>query len=76
MQLIRSFTNCFAGKLVLTEQPDQEVSSFTQAQINHHKVAYKPPDTELGIVARIIQFSYTVSDEAGNILPNQVKIIK
>uniref|UniRef100_A0AAV2J341 FRAS1-related extracellular matrix protein N-terminal domain-containing protein n=1 Tax=Knipowitschia caucasica TaxID=637954 RepID=A0AAV2J341_KNICA len=45
------------GTLVLTEQPDIEVITFTQAQINHHKIAYKPPDLELGITTHILQFN-------------------
>lgn len=54
------------GALVLTENPNTEVTTFTQAQINHHKIAYKPPDLELGITARVLQFRYTVEDVSGN----------
>uniref|UniRef100_A0A3B4BGQ5 FRAS1-related extracellular matrix protein N-terminal domain-containing protein n=1 Tax=Periophthalmus magnuspinnatus TaxID=409849 RepID=A0A3B4BGQ5_9GOBI len=54
------------GTLVLTEQPNTEVLTFTQAQINHHKIAYKPPDLELGITTRILQFKYIVEDISGN----------
>lgn len=54
------------GTLVLTEQPDTEVITFTQAQINHLKIAYKPPDLELGITTRILQFKYIVEDTSGN----------
>lgn len=60
------------GKLVLSEDPDTEVSTFTQAQINHHKIAYRPPPVELGLVPRMIQFQFQVEDQAGNTLPNQV----
>uniref|UniRef100_H2YPT7 Calx-beta domain-containing protein n=1 Tax=Ciona savignyi TaxID=51511 RepID=H2YPT7_CIOSA len=60
------------GKIVLTEDPDTELVTFTQAQVNHHKVAYKPPDTELGIIARALQFQFQVSDDAGNVLPDQM----
>ncbi|XP_058489808.1 FRAS1-related extracellular matrix protein 2b [Solea solea] len=54
------------GALVLTERPDTEVATFTQAQINHHKIAYKPPDLELGITSHVLQFKYTVEDVSGN----------
>ncbi|KAM4566397.1 FRAS1-related extracellular matrix protein 2b [Odontesthes bonariensis] len=54
------------GALVLTENPNAEVTTFTQAQINHHKIAYKPPDLELGITTRVLQFRYTVEDVSGN----------
>ncbi|XP_071379709.1 FRAS1-related extracellular matrix protein 2b [Centroberyx affinis] len=54
------------GALILTERPDTEVTTFTQAQINHHKISYKPPDLELGITTHVLQFKYTVEDISGN----------
>ncbi|CAG6000238.1 unnamed protein product [Menidia menidia] len=54
------------GALVLTENPNIEVTTFTQAQINHHKIAYKPPDLELGITPRVLQFRFTVEDMSEN----------
>ncbi|CAN2388811.1 Extracellular matrix protein [Pristimantis euphronides] len=54
------------GRLVLTDLPDVQVTSFTQAQINHHKISYRPPEDELGIVAKVLQFNFTVEDASGN----------
>ncbi|XP_073498399.1 FRAS1-related extracellular matrix protein 3 [Phyllobates terribilis] len=54
------------GHIVFTDLPDAQVTSFTQAQINHHKISYRPPDKELGIVAKVLQFNFTVEDASGN----------
>ncbi|XP_026184383.1 FRAS1-related extracellular matrix protein 2a isoform X2 [Mastacembelus armatus] len=54
------------GSLVLTDNIHTEVTEFTQAQINHHKISYSPPDIELGITAHVVQFRFTVEDTAGN----------
>ncbi|XP_062275712.1 FRAS1-related extracellular matrix protein 2b isoform X3 [Scomber scombrus] len=54
------------GALVLTEKPNTVVTTFTQAQINHHKIAYRPPDLELGITTHVLQFRYIVEDVSGN----------
>ncbi|XP_068440165.1 FRAS1-related extracellular matrix protein 2b [Clinocottus analis] len=62
------------GALVLTENPNTEVTVFTQAQINHHKIAYKPPELELGITSHVLQFRYTVEDVSGNIVEGDFTI--
>uniref|UniRef100_A0A8C3BA83 FRAS1 related extracellular matrix 2 n=1 Tax=Cairina moschata TaxID=8855 RepID=A0A8C3BA83_CAIMO len=54
------------GSLVLTEDHSVEVTHFTQAQINHHKISYRPPQEELGVAPHLIQFQYQVEDAAGN----------
>lgn len=54
------------GALVLTEKPNTKITSFSQAQINHHKIAYKPPDLELGITTHVLQFRFIVEDVSGN----------
>ncbi|NWY05988.1 FREM2 protein, partial [Nothoprocta ornata] len=54
------------GSLVLTEDHSVEVSHFTQAQINHHKISYRPPQEELGVAPHLVQFQYQVEDAAGN----------
>ncbi|XP_068601427.1 FRAS1-related extracellular matrix protein 2b [Brachionichthys hirsutus] len=63
------------GALVLTEKPNAEITTFTQAQINHHKIAYKPPDLELGITTRILQFKYSVEDISANIVEGVFTIL-
>nr|CAB3247089.1 FRAS1-related extracellular matrix protein 2 [Phallusia mammillata] len=60
------------GRLVLTENPNTTLTTFTQAQVNHHKVAYQPPNTELGLIPRALQFTFSVTDDAGNVLPDQL----
>ncbi|XP_029455546.1 FRAS1-related extracellular matrix protein 3 isoform X2 [Rhinatrema bivittatum] len=54
------------GGLVLSDRPQVPVNQFTQAQVNHHKVAYKPPEQELGIALRVLQFPFIVEDAVGN----------
>ena len=60
-----------AGQIVLVEEPDTAISNFYQSQINHLKIAYKPPGVELGITPRLIQFVFAVEDESGNLVSGQ-----
>ncbi|XP_064861131.1 LOW QUALITY PROTEIN: FRAS1-related extracellular matrix protein 2a [Oncorhynchus nerka] len=62
------------GSIVLTESPDTEVNEFTQAQVNHHKISYSPPDQELGITAHVLQFRFSVEDAAGNSVEGAFRI--
>ncbi|XP_071087584.1 FRAS1-related extracellular matrix protein 2-like [Haliotis cracherodii] len=60
------------GTIVKCDHPGRgELSSFTQSQVNHHKICFKPPSADMGTVPRIIQFAYTVTDASGNVLPDQ-----
>ncbi|KAK8780361.1 hypothetical protein V5799_018305 [Amblyomma americanum] len=61
-----------AGSVVRMDDPDAEVVEFTQAEVNHHKIGYRPPSAELGIVPRIINFDFEVSDNGDNVLAGQV----
>ncbi|XP_071950665.1 extracellular matrix protein 3-like [Antedon mediterranea] len=59
-----------AGEIVMFEDPSIVPIKFTQAMVNHKKIAYKPPSTELGIAPRMIEFAFAVQ-EPNNILSGQ-----
>ncbi|ESO98009.1 hypothetical protein LOTGIDRAFT_174474 [Lottia gigantea] len=59
------------GVLVMCDDKKRRVNTFTQAQVNHHKICFKPPSAELGFVPRIIQFGYDVEDINGNVIRDQ-----
>ncbi|XP_064636452.1 FRAS1-related extracellular matrix protein 2-like [Lineus longissimus] len=61
-----------AGKLVLTDDPNTEVTMFTQGEVTHLKISYLPPDVEMGVTQRAIQFIFDVEDTNGNVAPDQV----
>ncbi|XP_026776488.3 FRAS1-related extracellular matrix protein 2-like [Pangasianodon hypophthalmus] len=65
----------FLGHFVLTDNPNTIIVEFTQAQINYGKVAYKPPDQEIGVTTREIQFAFTVKDAAGNLASGRLTIV-
>ena len=60
------------GKIVLYDDPSTVVTEFTQEQIDHAKIAYRPPKVELGMIARVFQFKFSIVDDEDNTLPNQV----
>ncbi|KAL1434793.1 hypothetical protein MTO96_001688 [Rhipicephalus appendiculatus] len=60
-----------AGSVVHMDEPDTDVTEFTQAEVNHHKIGYRPPSAELGIVPRIINFEFEVRDNGDNVIGGQ-----
>ena len=50
----------------------REVSTFTQKQVNHFKIGYDPPKTEIGRARRKVKFEFLVQDPAGNKIEKQV----
>ncbi|KAH7969978.1 hypothetical protein HPB52_023610 [Rhipicephalus sanguineus] len=60
-----------AGSVVRMDEPDTDVTEFTQAEVNHHKIGYRPPSAELGIVPRIINFEFEVRDNGDNVIGGQ-----
>lgn len=65
----------FLGHFVLTDNPNTTITEFTQAQINYGKVAYKPPNQEIGCTLREIQLSFRVRDAAGNLANGRFTVL-
>lgn len=65
-----------AGSIVLTHKPDTIVSGFTQLQLQHHKISYKPPSGLYRHTDINVQFKFSVSDPAGHCVDNQIFSIK
>jgi hypothetical protein len=60
-----------AGSIVSTDNPDLILSSFTQQQLRHHKVSYKPPSGQHRYRDMIVQFKFSVSDPVGHSVDNK-----
>ncbi|XP_035826441.1 FRAS1-related extracellular matrix protein 1 [Aplysia californica] len=68
-----------AGRLVATHNISKldkdtkapKVVTFTQADIDHLKIAYIPPKTDIGPESRLVRLAYTVEDSSGNKLYGQ-----
>ena len=61
-----------AGSIVSTDNPDIILSSFTQEQLRHHKVSYKPPSRHNRYTDMVVQFQFSVSDPVGHSVENQI----
>lgn len=66
----------YAGSIVLTDNPAVILSSFTQQQLQHHKISYKPPSAVYRFMNMDVQFKFSVSDPAGHRVDNQIFNIK
>ncbi|XP_014777556.1 extracellular matrix protein 3 [Octopus bimaculoides] len=64
------------GELVHCNKQKSKLVTFTQSQLNHHKACYKHPTEQLGLVARLLKFTFDVQDISGNVLKDQEFIIK
>lgn len=60
-----------AGTFVLTDNPTQVVTTFTQRQLKHGKITYRPPSGEQGTQRKQVEFTFSVADPDGNTLTGQ-----
>lgn len=61
-----------AGQLVgLLSLSPKAVSTFTQAEVNYHKVFFQAPQTEVGTMSQRIRFEFRVRDQGGNSIDGQ-----
>ena len=65
---IKPPSNANAGKITIAHDDNKVISHFTQKQVNHFKVVYHPPRSEIGVKKRYVKFTYNVSDIRGNIV--------
>jgi len=52
------------------------LTQFTQQMVNHLKVVYEAPNSDLGLVRRVVEFSFHVSDAMQNTLYDQTFTIE
>jgi hypothetical protein len=57
--------------MVVKDESLKEVRTFKQEDINHMKIAYMPPLTDIGPESRLVRFVYTVQDASGNRVRDQ-----
>lgn len=65
-----------AGSIVLTDKPDIILTSFTQQQLRHHKISYKPPSSQYQYTDMDVEFKFSISDPAGHSVDNQIFSIR
>ena len=65
-----------AGHIALAHDPDIIITTFTQKQVNHFKVVYVPPKSEIGVKSAQVKFEFLVSDLSDNLIDFQVFSIK
>ena len=64
-----------AGFLVLTDNNNRVVTTFTQKRLKHGKITYRPPTGEQGTRQKTVEFTFSVADPDGNTLSGQKFII-
>lgn len=62
-----------SSQVILPEMKNlTAITSFTQQQINHYKIAYLPPANEIGPNPLYLQFIFSVADKDKNTVTGQV----